>query len=434
MLVFAANPSPRLKYILNQLLHNRLGISFKITDNPEYFRKSPSRRINYGDQVIEGCFNVPAIPLLFQETITEQNPVVKPSEVWRFEVFHQPFKDIPDLRQTTTMLSFDVFAASFFLLSRYEEYLPGIRDEHNRYRAKDSLAFRAGFLDIPLIDCWVEQLKPLLKKQYPDLHFHTSNYHQINTIDVDYAYKYWGHSWYARGRKFWGSLLRGKPDFRCIRLPKQDPYNTFDWMIEQAGNSHAETLFFLLLANYGGHDKNIPPLSRKMKLLSSKLAERFICGIHPSYRAAFSNRLYKREHYLFVNLMEQPATHSRHHFLKIKVPESYRKMLAFGVEKDYTMGYSTATGFRASTSFPFQLFDLHENKTLNVLVYSPCVMDVVLKNILQLSPSEAIQKIRKLRQEVQQVHGTFVSIWHNSSFDRSQGWGGWFGVYRSLFE
>lgn len=418
---------------MDHLLHNRLGISYKITDNPDYFRKSTAIRINYSTRFIEGCLNIPAVPLLFQENIQVQHPEVHQSAIWRYEVFHLPYQNLPDPKQTTTWLDFDVFAASFYLMTRYEEYLPGKRDEHNRFRPQDSLAFKHGFLEIPLIDHWVEQLKPVLKKQFPELHFHEHHYHHLNTIDVDFAYKYWGHSWYARSRKFIGSMLRGKPDFRCIQLPKHDPYDTFDWMMEQANDTPAETIFFLLLASYGGHDKNIPPLSRKMKVLASYLAETCTCGLHPSYRAAFSKRYYKREHYLFVNLFEKPALHSRHHFLKIRIPESYAKMSSYGVEKDYSMGYSTHVGFRASTSFPFLLFDLHLNKTLEVLVYSPCIMDVTLRNSLNLSPGEAIQKIREIRNEVRKVHGTFVSIWHNSSFDRSQGWGGWFAVYRSLF-
>ena len=43
-------------------------------------------------------------------------------------------------------LPFDIFAASFFLVSRYEEYLEYQPDEYGRYQASSSLAFKNGFL------------------------------------------------------------------------------------------------------------------------------------------------------------------------------------------------------------------------------------------------------------------------------------------------
>jgi hypothetical protein len=43
-------------------------------------------------------------------------------------------------------LPFDPLAATFYLVSRYEEYLPFIPDEHGRFPAKQSFAFSNGFL------------------------------------------------------------------------------------------------------------------------------------------------------------------------------------------------------------------------------------------------------------------------------------------------
>ena len=45
------------------------------------------------------------------------------------------------------------------MLSRYEEYLPHIKDEYGRFEAKESLAFKYGFLEIPIVDKWVQILK-----------------------------------------------------------------------------------------------------------------------------------------------------------------------------------------------------------------------------------------------------------------------------------
>jgi hypothetical protein len=67
-------------------------------------------------------------------------------------------------------------------------------------------------------------------------------------------------------------------------------------------------------------------------------------------------------------------------------------------------------------------------------VFSPCLMDVTLKNSLQLSKEGAIEKINQLKKTVKEVDGYFISIWHNSSFDSTQGWADWEDVYQSLFD
>ena len=90
------------------------------------------------------------------------------------------------------MLPFDIFAASFFLLSRYEEYLPHVRDVHERFTAEQSLAFKYRFLEKPVIDIWAYKLLGKLQEKFPDYTYKTRAYKYISTIDVDnaYAYKY----------------------------------------------------------------------------------------------------------------------------------------------------------------------------------------------------------------------------------------------------
>ncbi|OYU94279.1 MAG: hypothetical protein CFE21_16980 [Bacteroidetes bacterium B1(2017)] len=434
MLIFAAQATPRLVYILDHLLVHSLGLTYKLTDNPDYFRKSPSLKINYGTSIVEGCLNIPASTLLFEEKIVEQILLVQKSETWQYTFFAEEFEEIPDFKVHTTHLHFDLLAASFYLLSRYEEYLPSIKDVHNRFKPQGSLAYKNGFLGIPLIDFWVQKFSEKLKLQYPELTFKEHSFHQINTIDIDFAYKYKGHNWFAKSRKLLGSIAKFKPDFNSILPPVKDPYDTYDFLIKEAAAKNIETLFFLLLADYGGHDKNISPSSPEMKSLAARLSESFKCGIHPSYKAALNSVCYKQEHTYFKELTQEAPTISRHHFLKIRVPETYEQLDQFGIEKDFTMAYSTEVGFRASTSRPFYLFDLHSNCTLKTLVYSPCVMDVILKNSLGLTPEQSIQKIQELKEEVKKAKGIFISIWHNSNFDPSQGWNNWEQVYKSLFE
>src|SRR5204862_6117071 len=64
--------------------------------------------------------------------------------------------------------SFDIFAAVFYLLSCYEEYLPPEKDMYGRYADENSLAFNENFLHLPLINLWLEEFKASLKEKFPN--------------------------------------------------------------------------------------------------------------------------------------------------------------------------------------------------------------------------------------------------------------------------
>jgi hypothetical protein len=61
-------------------------------------------------------------------------------------------------------------------------------------------------------------------------------------------------------------------------------------------------------------------------------------------------------------------------------------------------------------------------------------MDVSLKNYLQLPPEQALELIVELMNEVKQVNGTFISLWHNESLGNSRQWQGWSGVFEKILE
>jgi hypothetical protein len=434
MLILAAEDSPRLTYILDELLLRRLGLRYKITDNPDYFSKSLSFRINYTAQIFEGVINVPALKLLYESDIKPQAIVAEKNKIWNTIFFQNNFSSKPDFRSDTSLLNFDIFSAAFYLMSRYEEYLPHKKDEHLRYLSSNSLAYKSGFLEFPLIDYWAIRLGEVLKNQYPEIALKTNNFEQLNTIDVDFAFKYQYQNIFSSIKKFGGSILRAKPDIEAILKPEQDPYNTYRYLAAKAAAKNIPSLFFLLLADYGGYDNNLSPKNIEVQRLYRTIAESANCGLHPSYKAAIDKSALRNEVQQFEEILEEKPKNARSHFLKIRLPETYKNLEKLGFTSDYTLCYAEAAGFRASTCLPFNVFDLNDNKTIQLTLYSPCIMDVSLKNYLKLNPEQAIEKIKELKEKVKQVNGQFISVWHNSSFDPKEGWEGWDKVYESLFE
>jgi len=429
--------STRTQYVLDELLLRRLGIEFKVTDKEDYFIKSSSLKINYGNKIIESCVNIPSVPLLHEEHIHRHEIEVELDEKWQKIFFKNPYENIPDFRQATQFLHFDLFAASFYLLSRYEEYLPHKKDEHLRFKAENSLAFQNHFLEIPLVDIWANLLGEIIKKQYPQLNDDelrlNGKFKVINTIDIDFAFRYKGLTLFRYFKKAIRNVLRF--DFKELTLQinvkigrARDPYDTFEYIIDKSKN--VSTIFFFLLANKESrYDKNIPTNSSELRALFLSLSNKYDCGLHPSYVSTVNKKMLQDEFETFKQITGKSATKSRQHFLKMQMPFTYHSLIQQGVKDDYTMAYASHLGFRASTCKPFNWFDLSENKETELVIHSSCAMDVTLKNYLKLQVPDAIECIQRLKTVVKNVEGNFIVIWHNTSLTEDAEWLGWRAVY-----
>src|SRR4051812_17139412 len=158
MLIYSPIVTERCKYIFNLVFYELLGVSYTLTDEAESFDSHVAEKICYGYERRDTGFFVQSAGLLFETGLKEQD-------------IHVERKDLPIFYVTAGDLPFDIFSASFYLVSRYEEMIIKDRDKFGRFPAKNSLAFRHGFLDKPVVNLWVEGLKKALIQKYPSLKF-----------------------------------------------------------------------------------------------------------------------------------------------------------------------------------------------------------------------------------------------------------------------
>jgi hypothetical protein len=433
VLIFVADSqSTRLNYILNEVLKNRLSISYTLTDNLAYFTKSHMRKINYSAALMEGCLNIPAIPLLYEENIRKQVIEVKPDSRYKYLFFDVKLDNTKFVEAPKQALPFDIFAASFYLLSRYEEYVTETFDMHNRFKTTYSLAFQNHFLTIPLVDIWAQELGEIIEAYFNEIKVIASEYKALHTFDVDFAYKYKGINPFQFYKKALGNLFRF--DLKALKSQfdknMPDPYDTYAFIFEQLHQHKLESIFFFLVAHKTTtYDKNLLPSSLDYKTLINQIAAKHAIGLHPSYYAGLGANSIQEEKNTLHHISNHTITKSRFHFLKFKLPKSYTFLMEAGISKDYTMAYSSHVGFRASTCKPFYFFHLTHNKASHLQVFSPCIMDVTLKNYMQLNPKQATECINQLQQEVKNVNGIFMSVWHNSNLIETEGWEGWRKVW-----
>ena len=160
LLIYSSKSTTRLQYICKFIFEEVLGTSYSLTTDEENFISYTGEKINYSYAEFDKVYQIKPHLLLFESGIKDQDIKVygKGEKCIFFLTSHE---------QT----DFDIFAAVFYLITRYEEYLPHAKDMYGRYAHENSIAYKDGFLHLPIINIWIEAFKAKLLSNFPELLF-----------------------------------------------------------------------------------------------------------------------------------------------------------------------------------------------------------------------------------------------------------------------
>jgi hypothetical protein len=419
--VFSNADLPRLRYILDWILKERFGLEYSLYTNIAEFTSSEGPKINYSTEYIEGIFHI--IPSgWLSETGTKK-------ETGRIGSWF----NIITLFASNGSIPMDIFSAAFSCISRVEEYHASRKDAHQRFFHSNSILYKLRILEEPIVDLWIEEFRIRLSEFYPELEFRKHKFSVKHTFDIDQAFCYKGKGFLRNAGGLARDIMNGDITAVSTRLKvlnglSKDPYDTFEFISSQG----ADTIVFLLLSDYSRYDKSIglsySGFSERINFLKKNIQ----LGIHPSYYSKTDAGRLQKEISQLETLIESPVRHSRQHYLRFDLPVTYHNLISCGITDEYSMGYAGSTGFRAGTSFSFPWFDLVNNRATGLRVHPSCMMDVTLKNNLKQDPMKAMATIKRLKDSVAKVNGTFISIWHNESVSEYGQWKGWREVFESI--
>lgn len=408
VIVYVPQITKRIEYIFNVVLGIHLGLDYQITDKADEFDHSIHPKINYSEnRRLEGLY-VKCDELLFKDSIEPITIVVEKCT-----------DSILMFKQENADCAFDIFAASFYLISRYEEYLPFTPDAHVRFPASESLAFKNGFLHQPIVDIWIQDFKKLLLEKYPSIQCKKRNFEAVFTYDIDIAFKYAGRDWVRNAGSLFSKLLQLKINEFCEHLAhlifkKHDPWNIYDELILDLKKRGLNSIFFFPAGTSSKLDRGLSLKTKLMAQLVRKTKSSCAIGLHPSYISNGKPELLKEEKKYLEEVAQQSILKSRQHFLKLALPETYKDLLEAGILEDYSMAFPDAIGFRASTSVPYPFFNLLRNEPTSLTLFPAACMDATFIYYLKMSADQAFSQMERLVNEVRNVGGSFISIWHNN--------------------
>jgi hypothetical protein len=426
LLIFTHKVTNRLTYTAKQLFERILGVEMGFTTKVEDFIKHNGPKMTYSKQPLQNEFFIRSNDLLFEQGIND------------LEIKVSDWDGIPCFFASgeKSTIPFDIFSASFFLLSRYEEYLPHVKDSVGRFPVKESIAYQHNFLELPVVDLWAYRLLEALQERFPDLETKEKSYNFTSIINVTTS-----HAYAMRGiSRTLGGFLLDLGNFRfweiwnrlsvLLRI-KKDPYDNFFDLVEIHKKFPIKSMFFFQFAKHSAHDKNVSTNNNRFRYLIKSIADYSIVSLSTSFVSTSDKKVLREEKKQLGNLINRPITYARLRYNKVNVPITYRNLVETEFTDDFSMGYTHEIGFRAGTCTPFYFYDINTEVRQPIKIHPFAMHDYAL--VKYKTKDEVFEKMDRVYRLVKQVKGDFVLVFSNELLGGKQPLD-WMELYQSMLK
>ena len=335
--------------------------------------------------------------------------------------------------ENTIILHADLIASTYFLISRYEEMVQADkRDVHGRFPGKESLPYRAGFIDSPLVDEYGKLLRALVRETGCDIPELPKQIRKVYlTHDIDQL------SHYRNFRGFMGGLLRGihrpKEGNKAIKSYfgglKYDPWYTTPWLFkldnsvrQKLGPDRCEPIVFIKIGG-GIHKEDKPFITNHIQdfqtLIKLCKKKNITFGLHTSYESGIHPNKIAGEKKQLERVSKKSIFYNRNHFLNSREPQDMQALIEAGITDDFTIGYADISGFRLATCRPVKWINPTTKELTTLILHPLTIMDGSLsdKRYMYLNAHDAYEYCIRLIDMVENWNGELVLLWHNTSVE-----------------
>lgn len=433
--------SPLLISIIDAVLGERLGLAYttEASDDSDYLLCAEGRQL-----VVRDAFLALAHDRWLQEDTLPRLPL----KTWDTSAIASDLQLI-DTRVPVLFgegglhmdalgnasLDLDVFGSALFMMSRYEEVVVKERDHHDRFPATASIAFKAGFLERPLIDEYVELLWGALRRVWPGLVRKRTSSHVFLSHDVDSAsqvaflsplgvLRVAASTWFRKKRASDAVRLLDLWTRSRKRLQPDDPHNQFEWIMSKSEAHGLISAFYFISGRTSTeydavYDLENPAIRALLRAIHERGHE---IGLHPSYNTykdpvAIASEAHRLKSVCAQEGVEQTVWGGRMHYLRWETPITLDGWELAKMTYDSTLSFADRPGFRCGTCHEYAALDPVARARLNVRIRPLIAMECTVLDDRYMGlgvTSAAFDKFVQLKNACRIVGGAFTLLWHNS--------------------
>lgn len=327
----------------------------------------------------------------------------------------------------------DLFGSVFFMLTRWEEMVHQVRDSHDRFPGRESLAFRRGFLNRPVVNEYVEMLWNMMVRLGYRGERKSRAFSLVLTHDVDHL------DYPSTGRILLGDLLK----YRSVHLARRhllralqtgsNPFDYFDFLMTRSEKLGLQSRFYFLASRSRlPFDCRYYLDQKRFRDLVVRIGRReHLIGFHPGYYTYNDEARWHAEKSLLEQTLGWSVTEGRQHYLRFHIPQTFMIWENQGMETDSSLGYVDLEGFRCGTGDTFPVFDCQGRRQLRLRERPLIIMDGTLKKFRNYDHETMVECFRVYLQLARKYKMMLTLLFHNSLYGE---WEGYDEVYGRMLD
>jgi len=357
--------------------------------------------------------------------------------------FNNFSKDLEYLKEKNipkSIKELDMFAACFFMLTRWEEHVNKSRDVHDRFPAYKSLAYKEDFLDKPIVNEMVENLKKQLLELDKSLLFKERIFKQYISCDVDEPFDCTVENFKILIRTIIGDMIKRKSFLLAFKRIRRYTFNkfenyryddnyTFKWYMDICEQHDFQIVFYVIPDSsedgnscYKLEDQKIQRLLKYIDKRGHKI------GVHSTYQTYKDKEKAKLQKDILDKILKQlnikqTIKENRQHYLRWDSSTTPQVLEYIELEYDTTGGYADMIGFRYGVCYEFSMFDILNRQKLNLKQRPLIVMECTLIDEAYMNygyTKKTITAINDLKSKCKKYNGNFSLLWHNNHFKNKE--------------
>ena len=365
----------RIRYVFTHFFETYTNNPIQITNVLETFIAHNGPKFSYTNQKLSNEFFVQSNSLLFEQGVREQD--IKISR-WQTTPIFFPCNE-------ESSIPYDIFAASFYMLSRYEEHIPHLKDDMNRFYTSGSLAGKHKFANKPVVDMWARQFLDNFSVVFPETLVNPPKVRLQTILEVPEAYAY-------KSKSMLRTLVESGFDFFNLRFVKlferfavrlsfrPDPLDTYYSWIDLHQKHKIPTKVMFMFARPSANDRNISIFKRRFLERIKDVADYVPTSILASYQSTDQPSLLQIEVKRLSEIIHHPLRDIRQHLIRLRFPTTYDYFAKLGFVNDYSLQFVDYLGYRAGTGFPFQFYNLSKEQRSNLFIHPVVAHEAILRS------------------------------------------------------